>query len=254
MACRQPIFDTYREGSDEYRKEVRLDDHTFSLSKNGLAVGLEEWNRAVNRMFPMVIKEKHPLALVRMKEKWRRRFLASLVRSTRPRVAADVGSEGGHVAGMILDDVELLYCIDIDSRMVDASLRTLNSPKAVGVVSSAEKLELNDACIDTLLAASVLEHVSDPRRALGEFRRTVRRGGFVIISVPNDLAILQVKAGLRALGMTSILGKLASGLAMGHIHVFSLGTFRRLAATAGEVTRCGFIPPAMLDMVAVIRV
>jgi SAM-dependent methyltransferase len=43
---------------------------------------------------------------------------------------------------------------------------------------------LRDASLDTIFCCSVLEHVPDPWTVLGEFRRVLRPGGHVILSVP----------------------------------------------------------------------
>lgn len=45
-------------------------------------------------------------------------------------------------------------------------------------------LPIQDACVDTLLASDVLEHMSDPSRALAEIFRVLRPGGAALINTP----------------------------------------------------------------------
>ncbi|MBN2217508.1 MAG: class I SAM-dependent methyltransferase [Pirellulales bacterium] len=48
----------------------------------------------------------------------------------------------------------------------------------------AEQLELADASVDVLVASDVLEHTDDDGRALDEFRRVLKSGGALLITVP----------------------------------------------------------------------
>lgn len=44
---------------------------------------------------------------------------------------------------------------------------------------------IDDGAYDALLASHVLEHIADPLGALGEWRRVVRKGGFILLVVPH---------------------------------------------------------------------
>jgi len=245
--------DTYSRGGHEFRKKVDVASGTFALSMDGRPVTLAEWNQAVNRCFPMALKSAHQNLLVRIKEQSRIRGLTRLVLQDRPRRVGDVGCEAGHVARAILPHVEEIVCIDSDPAMVAQALASLGSPKAKGLSADASHIELEDGGLDALLAASIIEHVADPAAAVREFARVVRPGGLLVVSVPNDRAVLQIKRLLRAAGLGRLLGQLAPGLAMGHIHVFTRARLRAIAASAGEVAYCGFLKPFFLDICAVIR-
>jgi 2-polyprenyl-3-methyl-5-hydroxy-6-metoxy-1,4-benzoquinol methylase len=64
------------------------------------------------------------------------------------------------------------------------------------VTSSVLELPFPDASFDVVAAYQTLEHVPDPRQALREMLRVVRRGGFVVVVGPNLLSPL---LGLRAM-------------------------------------------------------
>ena len=246
--------DTYTRGGHQLRKKVDIASGMFELSIDGKPVALEEWNQAVNRYFPMSLKSAHENFLIRVKERSRIRALTHLLLQNRPHRVADVGCEAGHIAREILSHVDQVVCIDSDPAMVARALESLGSPKVRGLVSDASHIELEDGCLDALLAASILEHVEAPVAAVREFARVVRPGGLVLVSVPNDRAVLQIKAMLRALGLRRLLGQLAPGLAMGHIHVFTRAELREIASSAGEVLRCAFLKPFCLDIYALIQV
>jgi SAM-dependent methyltransferase len=253
MSSRTIFMDKYQEGYDEYDKQVDVASRTFRSTKNGQPISLEKWNAAVNRMYPMSLKEEHGFPLIRVKGKMRRRSLARLVCAGDPRVVADIGTESGHIARLFLDRVEKVYCVDLDPQMVERAVASLDSPKVVGRVSGADRIDLPGSSVDVLLAASILEHLADPVAAVREYRRVVRDGGRIILSVPNDWAIVRIKQLLQALGLGWIQGKLARGLAMGHIRVFSLKSLRSVAQEGGRVLRCGYLLPHFLDLFAMVR-
>jgi SAM-dependent methyltransferase len=58
----------------------------------------------------------------------------------------------------------------------------LSNPTVVG---SAEALPFEDESFDVVLSTQVLEHLPDPRRALGEAVRVLKKGGRLILTVPG---------------------------------------------------------------------
>jgi SAM-dependent methyltransferase len=71
---------------------------------------------------------------------------------------------------------------------LDASEEALERAKATGAYaqllrSADETIPLPDACVDLILAADVTEHVDDVK-ALREMYRTLKPGGFLIVTVP----------------------------------------------------------------------
>lgn len=66
------------------------------------------------------------------------------------------------------------------------------------VQAAAERLPLQSASVDVIVATDILEHLDDDMAALGEFYRLLRPGGHAVISVPaypflwgeHDLALM----------------------------------------------------------------
>jgi len=55
----------------------------------------------------------------------------------------------------------------------------------VDIIATAEKLPLENASIDYVISAHVIEHLFDPIRALKEWRRVVKKGGYIFIIAPE---------------------------------------------------------------------
>lgn len=53
------------------------------------------------------------------------------------------------------------------------------------VVGDVQALPFADECFDTVFCSQVLEHVPEPKAALSEFRRLLRPGGHLILTVPH---------------------------------------------------------------------
>lgn len=61
----------------------------------------------------------------------------------------------------------------------------LDSPRA-GVHADITELPFDDDSFDLVICMHVLEHVPDDRRAIGEFFRVLRPGGWAVLQVPPD--------------------------------------------------------------------
>lgn len=251
---RDAIFEeTYDLGGRRFYKRLNLETGETVLQVDDEALSIDQWNRYVNQFFPMSLKSQHASGLIRCKERSRIRSLARLVVAEQPKVAADIGCEAGHIAALILPHVETLYCVDGDPAMVAEATHRLGADRAQAVVSDILAIDLPDNACDAVLAASILEHVVEPERAVAELKRITRPGGRLVISVPYDLAVVRIKRLLRAFGLGRILGPLAKGLAMGHVQLYTGKRFVKIASAAGTVLRSGLLPPFFLDYYAVLR-
>ncbi len=107
-----------------------------------------------------------------------RTFIDEKVRDiARLRVIVDVG--GGERFQKWLAPYKSLFA--------HADYKTLDYSKASGadVVGDIHAIPLPDASVDAVICASVLEHVKDPMKAMGEIQRILRPGGVLFLHVPS---------------------------------------------------------------------
>lgn len=69
-------------------------------------------------------------------------------------------------------------------------IKTDNKPDfGTDIVADAQNLPLNDESFDSVVSTQTLEHLSDPGKAVKEFYRVLKKGGYCLATVPffNDI-------------------------------------------------------------------
>lgn len=80
---------------------------------------------------------------------------------------------GCEITGVDLDPVNIRICRELGLPVVEGGAYGLPFP---------------DGGFDTVLFIEVVEHLSEPERALAEIHRVLRSGGRLVVLFPNDLA------------------------------------------------------------------
>jgi len=181
---------------------------------------LEQWNKELNETNPMSILEKHKNPLVRFEEKQRRKIILDLVGNASGKIIADVGCEEGYNAQRLIRNSKKFYCVDIDENLLEKARTLINDERAIYVRSDAQEIKIPDNSVDIAISSHVLEHLPSPQKGFNELVRIVGPGGRIVINVPNEKVVLGLKSILRKLRVETFLGKLNTGLAPGHLHVF----------------------------------
>jgi SAM-dependent methyltransferase len=119
----------------------------------------------------------------------RRELLRQIVPSLLPHVegavAFDVGAAAGGNTG-VLEGLGLL-AVAVESDRTGAEIardRRLSVVQADG-----RNLPFADGSADLVIAFDVLEHVEDDWRVVGEARRVLKRGGWLLVAVPADMSL-----------------------------------------------------------------
>ncbi len=53
------------------------------------------------------------------------------------------------------------------------------------IVGSVENITLEDNSVDSIISTQVLEHVKNPQKAVSEFYRVLKSGGYCLVTVPQ---------------------------------------------------------------------
>lgn len=100
------------------------------------------------------------------------------------RHAFECARRGARVIALDADAVELKEAAAVLSAMDEAG-EIAPPGTAAPLRASALSLPLADGSVDRVIAAEVLEHIADDRRAIGELARVLRPGGRLAITVPR---------------------------------------------------------------------
>jgi SAM-dependent methyltransferase len=98
----------------------------------------------------------------------------------------DVGCGEGHMLGDLQRRGLLgrMTAVDLDGDRI--AFARARYPFCDYQTGDVRQLDFADGTFDYILAAEVLEHLPDPRRALQELRRVVKPGAYLIVSVPHE--------------------------------------------------------------------
>lgn len=155
----------------------------------------------------------------------------------------DIGCGDGTLLLMLKDKYREVWGVDI------AEARINRIPKQAGndtnihvrVEDANRQLAFEDCIFDTITLAAVLEHIFDPFHLIKECHRLLRKGGTLIIEVPN-VAWLPNRVSL-------LMGKLPVtsrqiGWDGGHLHYFTRSSLKKLLTDHGfkvKTITCGGI-------------
>jgi len=117
----------------------------------------------------------------------RLKFVANLLNEQIRRMDNPSVLECGCGPGDILELIDNQYCkltgIDLNKRYIE--LASERVPKAKLIEGNVEQLPFPDESFDIVFAVGVLMYLKNDREAAKEISRVTKKGGYVLISVPN---------------------------------------------------------------------
>lgn len=101
----------------------------------------------------------------------------------------DIGSGAGQILGHLLKRANpqaRLVASDLSHQMLRRARNRVKSDRPSYVAADMTRLPFADEAFDCITCGWVIEHLSDPRPALAEFRRVLAPGGSVLLLVTED--------------------------------------------------------------------
>ena len=110
-------------------------------------------------------------------------------RKTRTPVILEVGAGVGQHAKFALTDFDRYFTTDLSEEAIHAC--QTDDPRVTAMVADAQQLSaFGDASVDRVIATCLLAHLSEPEKALQEWRRVLKPGGSISIYVPAEPGML----------------------------------------------------------------
>lgn len=120
---------------------------------------------------------------------WSNRYYALLVRRYGPKKGRvlEVGCGLGHLLGFLSRWYQV-FGIDINAWALSEARR--NVPEGHFAILSAEELRpFLDSSFQVVIAKHVVEHLTDPDRAIAEMVRVLASGGLLLLATPNTASL-----------------------------------------------------------------
>ncbi|MBN2518210.1 MAG: class I SAM-dependent methyltransferase [Candidatus Altiarchaeota archaeon] len=115
---------------------------------------------------------------------WRReRYLVDFLNLKKSDVFLDLGCASGRHANMFADRVKESWGVDISPTFIKKAQEAKSGAKFK--VADAAKLPFKDGYFDKILAGEILEHVPDLDAVIKETNRVLKKGGILVITVPQ---------------------------------------------------------------------
>ena len=129
-------------------------------------------------------------------------FAADFLRMQNPGIGivADISCGMGYGSLELSNVAGTVFGVDGNPDLMKLATEKCSKPNIRFLHSDLEEgnlsLHISEGSVDAVVSFETLEHLIDPNRAVDQFRRLLRPGGFFICSVPNVLSESGDSAGL----------------------------------------------------------
>jgi SAM-dependent methyltransferase len=217
---------------------------------------IKAWNDAMVVKYDLDRFHAHPSPLVRFVESRRVETIFRLLEAR----ATDRGLEVGCGAGHLLARLPAGRAVGVDlAESLLARTAARVGARAALAQGDAGALPFAAGAFERVYCSEVLEHLVDPRAAVAEIARVLKRGGVAVLSVPNEVLINRAKALVRRLGLWRLVMRDAAYDMPErmddewHLHTFDERAFRALIPPTLAVTRVVGVPVGRLALRWVMR-
>lgn len=162
----------------------------------------------------------------------------------------DVGCGVGNITMALASKGHAVTGIDISADSIAYARKNHSLPNTKYLVSKAEELEGNEV-YDVIVCSEVIEHLPDPEPTVRALSRLLKKGGLMVVTVPNGFGpreVLMTKPMQAMNRRKGITWKMVQGLKrslgyrgtdqslnedLSHLHFFSSGNLRKMFESQG---------------------
>lgn len=120
-------------------------------------------------------------------------------------LALDLGAGSGMSMELLLHRGAYTVGVDLSWQMIAVAQEKLHTdPRAGFVIADCDRLPFREGVADLVSGITVLEFVPNPQQMLNEIRRTLRRGGLLIIGILSSTSVWGLERRLRSFARRDI--------------------------------------------------
>lgn len=190
--------------------------------------------------------------LIGFVEQRRLSIIKSMMNAKRGEKILEVGCGGGHVLSMFREAT--LTGVDVSGEMLEKAKKNLAGFDFDLRKGDIGEVGLPDHSFDGIVCTEVLEHVLDPDHVLKNIQRLIKPSGRVVITIPNDNLINDLKRVVKGVVRRSGLSTLPMFRRIGwggdhyHFHVWTVREMRALLRHYFSVVDEQFAPTSALPI------
>ena len=197
-----------------------------------------EWNELMSKDFDQDFYYERSNPFIVWVERKRLKAISNLIKKEADKnnmgdpFVLEVGCGAGQLLQEIESTIKTKNLIGIDPLadwLTAAKKRLSNGVKLL--TGFAEDLPFENNSMDFVVCSEVLEHVIDPRVVLKELGRVVKKSGFIIVSVPNEKLINNLKEIIDLFKIYNVIFPKIQKHNDWHIHEFDLKSFEEYIPT-----------------------
>jgi len=99
----------------------------------------------------------------------------------------DIGCLNGNLYPFLKNKIKSFTGVDLSEKLIDLAKNRF--PEQTWIQSDRLKLPFENKKFDVVTMLETLEHVDDPQSTIKEAVRVIKKGGILLVSVPNELRI-----------------------------------------------------------------
>ncbi len=216
-----------------------------------------DWNESMSKKqdIDLYYEASHPC--IRWVEKLRLKVIINEIKKHCRKsnfenpIIIEAGCGTGHVLEEIADNIKTSSLIGIDPLewWLDKAKERLGN-RAKLIRGFAEEMPFDNKSIDIAVCTEVIEHVIDPEIVLNELKRIIKDDGLIIISIPNEKLINNLK---DVMDLLKVYQKFFSNIPKRndeewHLHSFDLKSFKRYIPEALKIQSVSSIPSVLMPL------
>lgn len=168
------------------REDILVDDRFIDFDKLNpkLHLSLDTKVQEITEYAGIVMKD--------IKTDWRiEAVLEEIRKNARGSLCLEIGGADGPMTPILENLFDTTLTLDYSRHFLK---RIQNkTERTICIYSNAHFLPIQDKVLDMIICCEVLEHATIPTQLLTELRRTIKKNGLIILSVPNEQVLYYKK-------------------------------------------------------------
>ncbi|OQY43091.1 MAG: hypothetical protein B6242_15430 [Anaerolineaceae bacterium 4572_78] len=207
-----------------------------------------QWNESMAEKYDPEAYHERSHFIIRWIAQQRVRSILQLLNMKPNDMVLEVGCGTGNVIEKIPS--HFLYGIDLSTLLLKKAMYRFADNSISLAQGNAEKLPFTGQSFDKIVCTEVIEHVINPKQILHEIARLAMPHAVIVVTIPNEKLIIQVKQVLRNIGLFDWLLK-GNGDSYNahddtinewHLHNFDLNLLKEITPTTLQIQQIRAIP------------